>query len=64
MGVFSEDVGWLDFFVWRPPSGVEKDPFIPVLWSLCVDAHLFLARLAGLKNGAVLVSLPSGAGKT
>ena len=23
-GVFSEDVGWLAFFVWRPPSGVEK----------------------------------------
>ena len=25
MGVFSEDVGWLAFFVWRSPSGVEKD---------------------------------------
>jgi len=25
MGVFSEDIGWLAFFVWRPPSGVEKD---------------------------------------
>jgi len=25
MGVFSEDVGWLDFFVWRPSAGFEKD---------------------------------------
>ena len=25
MGVFSEDVEWLAFFVWRSPSGVEKD---------------------------------------
>ena len=25
MGVFSEDVGWLAFFVWRSSSGVEKD---------------------------------------
>ena len=25
MGVFSENVGWLAFFVSRPPSGVEKD---------------------------------------
>ena len=25
MGVLSEDVGWLAFFVWRSPSGVEKD---------------------------------------
>ena len=25
MGVFSEDVAWLAFFVWRSPSGVEKD---------------------------------------
>ena len=25
MGGFSEDVGWLAFFVWRSPSGVEKD---------------------------------------
>ncbi len=25
MGVFSEDVGWLAFFLWRSPSGFEKD---------------------------------------
>ena len=25
MGVFSEDVGWLAYFVWRSPSGVETD---------------------------------------
>ena len=25
MGVFSEDVVWLAFFVWRSPSGGEKD---------------------------------------
>ena len=25
IGVFPEDVRWLDFFVWRSPSGVEKD---------------------------------------
>ena len=24
MGVFSDDVGWLAFFVWRSSSGVEK----------------------------------------
>jgi hypothetical protein len=23
MGVFSDDVGWLAFFVWRSPAGVE-----------------------------------------
>ena len=25
MGVFFEDAGWLAFFVWCSPSGVEKD---------------------------------------
>jgi len=24
MGGFSKDIGWLAFFAWRPPSGVEK----------------------------------------
>ena len=32
-GVFSEDVGWLAFFVWRFPSGVEKDGAAIVLAS-------------------------------
>ena len=25
IGVFSENMGWLAFFEWRPPSAIEKD---------------------------------------